>query len=171
MGKEIVEIKHIERLDNANAVAIAQFLICCGAANVKGVDFTGNESLAMYRKGEYCTKPASTFTDCKFSAGTPYDEDYKYDFQFGNENANVTFVDCDFGKATFSNKNAATFVGGTVSNSTGSIFGEGSLSTIIALLALIASGVAIFLTVYYNKKKAVPVAANGVAETETDDEE
>ena len=42
---------------------------------------------------------------------------------------------------------------------------------IIALLALVASGVSIFLTVYYNKKKAVPVAANGAADTETDEEE
>ena len=51
----------------------------------------------------------------------------------------------------------------------GSIFGEGSLSMIVALLALIASGVSIFLTVYYNKKKAAPVAANNV--TEAEDEE
>ena len=35
----------------------------------------------------------------------------------------------------------------------GSIFGEGSLTMIVALLALIASGVSIFLVVYYNKKK------------------
>ena len=104
------------------------------------------------------------------SAGSAFKE-LKYDFQFNDEKTGITFVDCDFGEATFSDKNAVTFVGGTVSNSTGSIFGEGSLSTIIALLALIASAVSIFLTVYYNKKKAVPVAANGVAETETDDEE
>ena len=49
-----------------------------------------------------------------------------------------------------------------------SIFGEGSLTMIIALLALIASGVAIFLVVYYNKKKAVPVAVNKA--TEADEE-
>jgi hypothetical protein len=51
----------------------------------------------------------------------------------------------------------------------GSIFGEGSLTMIVALLALIASGVAIFLTVYYNKKKTAPVAAD--KEEETEDEE
>ena len=50
----------------------------------------------------------------------------------------------------------------------GSIFGEGSLTMIVSLLALIASGVSIFLTVYYNKKKAVPVAANNT--TEADEE-
>jgi hypothetical protein len=39
---------------------------------------------------------------------------------------------------------------------------------IVALLALIASAVSIFLTVYYNKKKAVPVAVDN---KETEDEE
>ena len=41
----------------------------------------------------------------------------------------------------------------------GSIFGEGSISTIIALLALIASGVSICMTVAQNKKKSAPAAA------------
>ena len=52
-----------------------------------------------------------------------------------------------------------------------SIFGEGSLPMIVAMLILVVSCISLFLTVYYNKKKAVPAAANGVAETETDDEE
>jgi hypothetical protein len=52
---------------------------------------------------------------------------------------------------------------------TSSIFGEGSFPMIIAILSLIASGVAIFLVVYYNKKKAVPAIANNAAET-TDEE-
>lgn len=53
----------------------------------------------------------------------------------------------------------------------GSIFGEGSLTMIVAILTLVVSCISLFLTVYYNKKKAVPAAANGVAETETDNEE
>ena len=52
-----------------------------------------------------------------------------------------------------------------------SIFGEGSLTMIVAILTLVVSCISLFLTVYYNKEKAVLVAANGVAETETDDEE
>jgi hypothetical protein len=54
----------------------------------------------------------------------------------------------------------------------GSIFSEGSLVVItafVALLALIASGVSIFLVVYYNKGKAVPATIN-VAD-KFDDEE
>ena len=148
------------------------FQISNGAANVKGVDCTGNESLAMYRKGKYASKPTSTFTDCKFSAGIPYtpydEEDYKfeYDFQFGEENANITFVDCDFGEATFDNKSAAKFE--NTANGVGSLFGEGSLTNILVIISLIASGVSISITLYYNKKKTVPVAANNA--TEADEE-
>ena len=49
-----------------------------------------------------------------------------------------------------------------------SIFGEGSLTNILVIISLIASGVSIFLTVYYNKKKTAPVAVNNV---EAEDEE
>ena len=52
-----------------------------------------------------------------------------------------------------------------------SIFGEGSLTMIVAILTLVVSCISLSLTVYYNKEKAVLAAANGVAETETDDEE
>ena len=50
----------------------------------------------------------------------------------------------------------------------GSIFGEGSLSIIVSLLALIASGVSIFLIVDM-KKKLVPAATNNVAETKDEE--
>ena len=49
-----------------------------------------------------------------------------------------------------------------------SIFGEGSLTMIIAILTLVVSCISLFLTVYYNKKKAVPAEANNV--TEADEE-
>jgi hypothetical protein len=136
--------------------------------NVDGVDFTGNNSLVMNVRE--ASAEGSAFANCKFSAGSEHNE-FKYDFQFGDEKSGITFVDCDFGKATFNNKNAVKFIGGTVSNAAGSILGEGSLSMIVSILALVTSGVSIFLVVYYNKKKAVPVAANGAADTETDDEE
>ena len=133
---------------------------------VDGVDFTGNDSLVMSVRE--ASAEESVFSNCKFGAGSAYNE-FKNDFQFNDEAARITFVDCDFGNATFSDKNAVTFVGGTVSNGVGSIFGEGSLTMIFALLSLIASSVAIFLVVYYNKKKAVPAIANNAAET-TDEE-
>ena len=39
-----------------------------------------------------------------------------------------------------------------------SIFGEGSLTMIVAILTLVVSCISLFLTVHYNKKKAIPVA-------------
>ena len=63
--------------------------------------------------------------------------------------------------------NFARSIGG--SKRYGSIFGEGSLTMIVAILALVSSAVSIFLTVYYNKKKAVPVTANNAEETEDEE--
>ena len=51
----------------------------------------------------------------------------------------------------------------------GSIFGEGSLTMIIAILALVASAASICLTVVLFKKNAVSATANGAYKS--DDEE
>ncbi|MBR6557713.1 MAG: hypothetical protein IKT70_01750 [Clostridia bacterium] len=93
----------------------------------------------------------------------------------------VELNDCELGSSTFNDESRVTFINCSSDNNTalppiafgetgfvGSIFGEDSLTMIVALLALIASGVAIFLVVYYNKKKVVPVAADT---KEAEDEE
>lgn len=80
-----------------------------------------------------------------------------------------TYTDSDFGNFTFIATNTPKQIAGV--RRFGSIFGEGSLTMIVALLALIASGVAIFLTVYYNKKKTAPVAADKEEENKADNEE
>ena len=82
-----------------------------------------------------------TFTNCDMGDSKFFQSDLEY----------LSFVDCE----NAPDASARRF---------GSIFGEGSLTMIVALLALIASGVSIFLTVYYNKKKAVPAAANNATE-------
>ena len=41
-----------------------------------------------------------------------------------------------------------------------SIFGEGSLTMIVAILTLVVSCISLLLTVHYNKKKVAPAAAN-----------
>ena len=130
---------------------------------VDGVDFTGNKSLAL---SVYvaCSAP-STFSNCKFDAGSTYRE-FDYDFQFKSKNEDITFVDCDFGKATFSDKNAVKFDGGNVSNVIGSIFGEGSLALIVASVALIASIASIIVNVTERKKKTVPVTATEQSEND-----
>jgi hypothetical protein len=136
-------------------------------ANVDGADFTGNDCCTLYVRA--ASAAPSTFNNCKFDAGSAYSL-FKYDFQFNGDQSNVVFVDSDFGDATFSDKNAATFVDCDVSNNVGSIFGEGSLTMIVAILALVASAVSIFL-VADTRKKLVFATANKTAETEAEDEE
>ena len=102
------------------------------------------------------------FKKCKFNNNTSG----KWSNFYCDEDRDITFTDCDFGDSTFTGKEFMKFSG---NNATGSIFGEGSLTMIVALLALIASAVSIFLTVYYNKKKVAPIAVDA-KETEDEDE-
>ena len=82
-----------------------------------------------------------------------------------DEDRDMTFIDCDFGDSTFTGKEFMKFPG---NNTAGSIFGEGSLTMIIALLALIDSVISIFLVVHY-KKKAAPAASGNTAEEENEE--
>ena len=59
-------------------------------ADVDGVDFTGNNSFAMNVHGT--SSSPSTFSNCKFSAGSIFKE-FNYDFQFNDEETGITFVD------------------------------------------------------------------------------
>ena len=111
----------------------------------------------------------SYFKNCNFSGNTT-DTNYKtFEFDDGNK---LTFENCEFGDATFNDTSRATFVNNTANGKSlrvGSIFGEGSLTMIVAILALASSAVSIFLTVYYNKKKAVPSIANNAEEAEDEE--
>ena len=103
----------------------------------------------------------------------------------GNSGKNAIYIDAgaqvDIYSGTvvggiYVDRNADAYINVSTDSGNGSaysasIFGEGSLTMIVAILTLVVSCISLFLTVYYNKKKAVPVAANGVAETENDDEE
>lgn len=107
----------------------------------------------------YGTK--ASFTNCTFNKNKTTDHTFLIPY---TSSANVTFTDCDMGDSTISeseqNKHVF-FVNTEKDNSApfGSIFSEGSLSTVIALLALVASAVSICLTVAYNKKKSLSAAA------------
>lgn len=126
-------------------------------------DFSGNRSFAFY--GNCAGGVTSAFTNCKFSYSEPM-LNLKDTFFFNISNAGLSFIDCEFGDATFNNKGAAQFVDTDASSGVGSIFGEGSLTMIVAILALVASAVSICMTIAYNKKKAVPAAVNAVSENE-----
>jgi hypothetical protein len=65
-------------------------------------------------------------------------------------------VDCDLGNSSFNDRSRATIVDSNAADGPGSILGEGSLTMIIALLALVASAVSIGMTVASNKKKSAP---------------
>jgi hypothetical protein len=121
---------------------------------VDGVDFTGNDSLVMNVRE--ASAEESAFSNCKFGAGSTYNE-FKNDFQFNDEAARITFVDCDFGNATFSDKNAVTFVGGIVSNGAGSIFGEGALTMIISILSLLLPALLYSLLCITIRKRQFPL--------------
>ena len=119
-------------------------------AYVEGVDFTDNDALALVTANDSSTP--SVFIDCKFGAGTSISDYYKYDFDFWDDESGVTFEDCTFNKSTFSDKSAATFIGGNVSNSVGSIFGEGSFTMIVSLAALAVSAACLGTTMSLKKK-------------------
>ena len=131
--------------------------------NAVDSDFTKNNSFAFY--GNCANGFNSSFTSCKFSYNEPM---LKLDdtFFFNVSNAGLSFVDCEFGEATFNNKSAAQFVDTKSGNNlSASILGEGSLVMIVAITALIASAAAIFVSIC-SKKKAVPSTANNAEETE-----
>jgi hypothetical protein len=123
--------------------------------------FTDNKSNVLH-----CSSDTETiFTDCVLNNNIGMLSDNNYTINVDFVGKGPTFVNCDMGNSTYNDRNSVQIENG----GTGSIFGEGSFSMIIAILSLIASGVAIFLVVYYNKKKAVPAIANNAAET-TDEE-
>ena len=123
-------------------------------ADLKGVTITDNASVVIYvdNGGEKVT-----MTECTLNNNTPVDN--AADIQVETKGT-LAMTDCDLGDTTFEDKSMVTFS----DKAAGSIFGEGSLSMIVAILSLIASGVAIFLVVYYNKKKAVPATATEQSE-------
>ena len=131
-----------------------------GTANVTGVDFTGNESLVMYGNGD--PSKSSTFTNCQFSAGSTYkvgDREFNYDFELDLTDAGITFAVCDMGDTTFANRNAFKFVDGNgVENGAGSLFGVGSFTVILSILALAVSVAGMGVTLSL-KKKLTPAAA------------
>ena len=123
-------------------------------AEIKNVTVTDNDSVVM------CVENHSkkvNMINCTLGNNSPVDNESEIQVKTQNT---LTMTDCTLGDTTFENKGMVDGVG--------SIFGEGSLSMIVALLALISSAVSIFLTVCYNKKKAVPVAVNNA--TEADEE-
>ena len=145
---------------------------------VEDTTFENNKSFVMHSvSGSH--EDDSYFKNCTFENNKVLNpenlvegSDKNWIYTFRVYGADLTFIDCKLSDSTYSDRDCIVFEDTDAPNGSarryGSIFGEGSSAMIISLLALIASGVAIFLVVYYNKKKAVPAAANNV--TEADEE-
>ena len=128
-------------------------------ADVTGVTITGNACGVVEVDKDNKT---ITFTECVLNDNIP---NKKIENIIVEKKDTLVLKDCELGNTTFNDKNMVMGVG------VGSIFGEGSLTmifAIVAVLALVASGVSIFM-VASMKKKLVPVAANNAAETEDEE--
>jgi hypothetical protein len=127
-----------------------------GGADLNGVTITDNASVVLDIDNVY---DRVTLTDCVLGNNSPvkYDVDIIVDTE-----GTLVLNHCDLGDTTFDDEDMVTGVG--------SIFGEGSLTMIVSLLSLVASGVAIFL-IADTRKKLVFATANKTAETEAEDEE
>ena len=75
------------------------------------------------------------------------------------------------GDSNYSNAAHARFVDTDAPNGTGSIFGEGSVTNILVILALAASVASICVTVVLYKKNAALIAANGAEKLEDEEDE
>ena len=125
------------------------FNITDSEADIKGVSITDNASVFICVDNDI---KKVTMVECTLNNNTPTDN--AADIQVETKGT-LAMTDCEIGDTTFNNKGFVTLNG---SNFSASIFGEGSLTMIVSLVALIVSVAAIVVTVS-SKKKAVPVAA------------
>ena len=135
--------------------------------NVSETVFKNNYSAVYNYYGSASNGGSCNFNKCTFENNSP-GEIYSYVFNLKAAGNNPTFVDCNLGNSSFDERSKANFLDTDAKNGVGTIFGEGSITNILVIISLIACGVSIFLTVYYNKKKSAP-AAKGAAKS--DDEE
>lgn len=137
------------------------FLFDDSEADIKGVTITDNTSVVFDIKNDI---QKVTLTECTLDKNTSVE--YNEDIRVAAKDT-LVMNNCTLGDTSFKDKSMVTFTGTAV----GSIFGEGSLTMILVIVSLVASAVSICLTIALYKKKAVPVAANGAEDTETDGEE
>jgi hypothetical protein len=109
------------------------------------------------------TQGTLVFEKCTFNNNKSQDGDEAFET---NGDQTIILRDCSMGDSDYSDKSDLIFEDANGKRSA-SIFGEGSLAMIVAILALVASGVSIFLFADM-KKKLSPVAADS---QETEDEE
>ena len=125
---------------------------------VSDTSFVENYANVFYGYGE--SDAIGTFDRCTFGNNASWNGYYSFKFAFNN--SQLIFTDCYFGNSTFNDRSRVKFVDSTQALA-GSLIGEGSLTMIVSITALIASVTAIGITLASNKKKKDA--------PETDDEE
>ena len=177
-GGATVKINNSKFLNNVNDSIIFGVN---GSIEVSECHFEGNTGCIYYgrKNGD------AIFKTCMFVGGPTRTGAKSFYLEKGGE---VELNDCELGGSTFNDESRVTIINGSSENNTtlpsiglgetgstkpnrgalASVFGEGSIAMIVALLALIASGVSIFLIVDM-KNKLVPAAAD--ADEKTEDEE
>ena len=173
-GGATVKINNSKFLNNVNDSIVFGVN---GSVEVSECHFEGNTGCIYYgrKNGD------AIFKDCNFVGSSTRAGTKSFWLE---KNSSVELNTCDLGASTFNDESRVTFVncfstedGNTLPpiafgemGSVGSMFGEGSLAMIIALLALVGSGVSIYLIVDM-RKKLIPVAANNDASPESETEE
>ena len=158
-GGATVKINNSKFLNNVNDSIIFGVN---GSIEVSECHFEGNTGMIYYgrKNGD------ASFKTCMFVGGPTRTGAKSF---YLEKNANVELDTCELGDSTFNDVDRVSIVDSARAKRFGSVFGEGSLAMIVSLLAIITSGVCIFLVVDM-KKKLVPVAANGAAKIEDEEE-
>ena len=117
-------------------------LIC-----VTDTNFSDNNSSVI--RGDSDTSEKSFFKGCTFNNNTNASTGYA---SFCLDKNLLTFENCSMGNSTFSKNINVKFVNSDVKNGVGSIFGDGSLTMIVSITALIVSVAAIGVSITTNKK-------------------
>jgi hypothetical protein len=128
-------------------------------ANLSNVTITDNASIVLDVENG---AEKVTLTKCTLGNNSPvkYNVDVIVDTK-----GTLVMTDCDLGDTTFSNKDYIDFGNGA---GVGSIFGEGSLAMIVAILALVTSVASIGISFALNKKKATPAIVNSAEESDNE---
>ena len=143
---------------------------------VEDTTFENNKSFVMHSvSGSH--EDDSYFKNCTFENNKVLnpenlvegsDNNWIYTFRVYGED--LTFIDCKMSDSTYSDRDDIVFENTDApkirSLRFGSMFGDGSLAMIVSLLALVASGTAIFMTVTNNKKMTAPASANSAEEAD-----
>ena len=127
--------------------------------------FTDNDSIVLHSEDH---SDQSYFRSCTFNNNKVNDPSVT-DNTFASIGNTLTFYDCDLGDSTFYKGNLAVFVNTKAPIGAGSIFSAGSLTMIVAILALAASVSSIGISFALYQKKAVPASANDTADSNSED--